>query len=47
MRDILGDNPDIRIVGDRFVFPSEVLFPVGSAEINDAARPDSSAPPRR
>jgi chemotaxis protein MotB len=39
MRDILGDNPDIRIVGDRFVFPSEVLFPVGSAEINDAARP--------
>ncbi len=39
MRDILGDNPDIRIVGDRFVFPSEVLFAVGSADINDAARP--------
>src|SRR5512144_2174207 len=28
MREILGDNPDIRIVGDRFVFPSEVLFAV-------------------
>lgn len=39
MREILGDNPDIRIVGDRFVFPSEVLFPVGSADITAAARP--------
>jgi chemotaxis protein MotB len=39
MRDILGDHPDIRIVGDRFVFPSEVLFGVGSADINDGARP--------
>jgi chemotaxis protein MotB len=38
MREILGNNPDIRIVGDRFVFPSEVLFPVGQAEINDAGR---------
>ncbi|MBK8175570.1 MAG: peptidoglycan -binding protein [Rhodospirillales bacterium] len=38
LREILGDHPDIRIVGDRFVFPSEVLFDVGSAEIGDAGR---------
>src|SRR5262245_7274886 len=33
LRDILGDRPDIRIVGDRFVFQSEVLFAPGSAEL--------------
>jgi chemotaxis protein MotB len=38
MREILGNSPDVRIVGDRFVFPSEVLFPVGSAEIGAAGR---------
>ena len=27
--------PDIRIVGDRFVFQSEVLFAPGSAELGD------------
>jgi len=36
LREILGDRPDIRIVGDRFVFQSEVLFDVGSAEISEA-----------
>jgi len=30
---VLGDRQDIRVVGDRFVFQSEVLFPRGSAEI--------------
>ena len=30
LREILGNRPDIRVVGDRFVFQSEVLFPVGS-----------------
>jgi len=35
LRDILGNQPGIRIVGDRFVFQSEVLFAAGSAEIND------------
>jgi chemotaxis protein MotB len=30
IKQILGDRPDIRIVGDRFVFQSEVLFPPGS-----------------
>jgi len=35
LREILSDRPDIRIVGDRFVFPSEVLFASGAAELND------------
>jgi chemotaxis protein MotB len=38
LREILGDRPDIRIVGDRFVFQSEVLFAPGSAELGDAAK---------
>jgi chemotaxis protein MotB len=38
LRDALGDRPDIRIVGDRFVFQSEVLFPPASAQLNDAAK---------
>lgn len=33
LRDILKDRSDIRIVGDRFVFQSEVLFDAGSADI--------------
>jgi chemotaxis protein MotB len=38
LRDALGDRPDIRIVGDRFVFQSEVLFPPSSAQLGDAAK---------
>src|SRR5690348_15056197 len=38
LRQIIGDRPDIRIVGDRFVFQSEVLFSPGSAELADAAK---------
>src|SRR6516162_10119201 len=38
LRQILGDRPDIRIVGDRFVFQSEVLFAPGSAELSDDAK---------
>ena len=34
LREILGNRPDIRVVGDRFVFQSEVLFPSGSDEFN-------------
>ena len=34
LRRVLGDRPEVRIVGDRFVFQSEVLFPVGSAELS-------------
>ena len=38
LREIIGDRPDIRIVGDRFVFQSEVLFAPGSADFGDAAK---------
>jgi chemotaxis protein MotB len=38
LREILSDRENIRIVGDRFVFQSEVLFPTGSAVINEAGR---------
>ncbi|WP_226381753.1 peptidoglycan -binding protein [Falsiroseomonas ponticola] len=34
LRRVLGDRPEVRIVGDRFVFQSEVLFPVGGAELS-------------
>jgi chemotaxis protein MotB len=33
LRDILGTRPGVTIVGDRFVFQSEVLFASGSAEL--------------
>ncbi len=33
LREILGDRQDISIVGDRFVFQSEVLFESGSDEL--------------
>ena len=33
LRQLLGDRQDVRVVGDRFVFQSEVLFPTASAEI--------------
>ncbi|MEX4008417.1 peptidoglycan -binding protein [Neoaquamicrobium sediminum] len=38
LREILSDREGIRVVGDRFVFQSEVLFPSGSEVINDAGR---------
>jgi chemotaxis protein MotB len=38
LREILADRKNIRIVGDRFVFQSEVLFPSGSDQINDAGQ---------
>lgn len=38
LKEILGDRPDIKVVGDRFVFQSEVLFAPSSAELGDAAR---------
>lgn len=45
LRQILGERPEIRIVGDRFVFQSEVFFgtgeatllPEGQAELNKVA----------
>lgn len=38
LRAVLGNRPGIRIVGDRFVFQSEVLFASGSAELGDDGR---------
>ncbi|MBU0583690.1 MAG: peptidoglycan -binding protein [Alphaproteobacteria bacterium] len=38
LREILSDRENIRIVGDRFVFQSEVLFPSGSEDINSAGK---------
>ncbi len=34
LREILSDRENIRIVGDRFVFQSEVLFSSGSSDLN-------------
>ncbi len=46
LRSILANEPNIKIVGDRFVFESDVLFPLdqatmtpaGQAEIGDVAK---------
>ncbi|HTV87515.1 MAG TPA: peptidoglycan -binding protein [Stellaceae bacterium] len=38
LRQVIGNRPDIRVVGDRFVFQSEVLFQPGSADLSDAAK---------
>lgn len=38
LREVLGDRPDIRIVGDRFVFQSDVLFETASAELSEDAK---------
>ncbi|QFR33303.1 peptidoglycan -binding protein [Ancylobacter sp. TS-1] len=37
LRTILGDRPDVRVVGDRFVFQSEIFFDPASAVV----RPDA------
>src|SRR4030081_395718 len=38
LRAILGNRPDIRIVGDRFVFQSEVFFDTGAAVLRPEGR---------
>jgi chemotaxis protein MotB len=38
LKEILGDRPDVRVVGDRFVFQSEVLFNPGLADLESDAR---------
>ena len=35
LKEVLGERPDVQVVGDRFVFQSEVLFDVGSDQIGD------------
>jgi len=38
LREALGEIPDIRVVGDRFVFPSELLFASGSANLGEKGK---------
>ena len=38
LRNILGNRPDIRVVGDRFVFQSEVFFDSGQAALRPEGR---------
>ena len=38
LREILGNRPDVRIVGDRFVLQSELFFDTGKADLLPAAR---------
>ncbi len=38
LREVLGNNPGVRVVGDRFVLQSEVLYDVGSAEIGASGK---------
>ena len=43
LREVLANHPGIQIVGDRFVFQSEVLFPVGSADLTPAGQNEITA----
>ena len=38
LRKVLGQRKDVRIVGDRFVFQSEVLFASGSADLGESGK---------
>ena len=38
LREVLGDNPNIRVSGDRFVLPSELLFASGSDALGAAGK---------
>lgn len=38
VREALGNRPDVRIVGDRFVFQSELLFPTASASLEEGGK---------
>jgi chemotaxis protein MotB len=38
LREVLGNNPFVRIAGDRFVFQSELLFASGSADLGEEGR---------
>ena len=40
LREILGDKEDVRVVGDRFVFQAEVLFPLGRDTFNPESKVD-------
>jgi chemotaxis protein MotB len=38
LKKALSNRPEIRVVGDRFVFQSEVLFPSASAQLEDGGK---------
>jgi chemotaxis protein MotB len=38
LREILGNRPDMRVVGDRFVLQSELFFDTGKADLKPEAR---------
>ncbi len=38
LRDVLQNRQDVQVVGDRFVFQSEVLFPAGSADMSPSGQ---------
>ena len=38
LRQVLGERPDIQVVGDRFVFQSEILFETGSAALGSGGQ---------
>lgn len=38
LRKVLQNQPGVSIVGDRFVFQSEVLFPIGSADLSTSGQ---------
>ena len=40
---MLGNRSDVQIVGDRFVFQSEVLFDAGSADIGEEGKKQLAA----
>lgn len=43
LREVLGDRPDVRVVGDRFVLESEVLFETASADLGAGGREQLAA----
>ena len=43
LREVLANRPGVQVVGDRFVFQSEVLFPPGSAELSPAGADEMHA----
>ena len=38
LREIVGDNPMIRVEGDRFLLQAELLFPSGTADLSDQGK---------
>ena len=43
LRDVMAGRPGVQVVGDRFMFQSEVLFPVGSALLSPAGQEQVAA----